>query len=90
MLIAIDYDMTWTADRVLWEDFVTLAEARGHEIVVVTWRRTPPVVVLKQRIICCAYRPKREVLKEQGLNPAIWIDDLPLSIDTGYTPEENP
>jgi hypothetical protein len=38
MKIALDYDGTYTVDPQFWEDFITLAKVRGHEVVCVTKR----------------------------------------------------
>lgn len=37
--IAIDYDDTFTADRLLWRWFIEYAEASGHRCYIVTCRR---------------------------------------------------
>lgn len=38
MIIALDYDDTYTADKELWEPFIHHAVTRGHSISFVTFR----------------------------------------------------
>jgi hypothetical protein len=38
MIIALDYDDTYTADRNLWDIFIDAARDRGHSIAFVTFR----------------------------------------------------
>lgn len=38
MIIALDYDDTYTADKDLWDDFVSRAKERGHSVSFVTFR----------------------------------------------------
>ena len=39
MLIALDYDETYTADPVLWDRFIGDANDHGHTVWIVTARR---------------------------------------------------
>jgi hypothetical protein len=36
--IALDYDETYTADKVMWGSFIGSAQARGHKVTFVTFR----------------------------------------------------
>lgn len=38
MLIALDYDGTYTADPVFWETFIVSARVHGHTVVCITMR----------------------------------------------------
>ena len=38
MLIALDYDGTYTEDWELWRMFIKSAHKKGHEVVIVTMR----------------------------------------------------
>ncbi len=76
MIIALDYDKTYTADPDLWEAFVGLAKARGHEVKICTMRRpdeaiqNPPVEVI--------YTSRKA--KGLAMHADIWIDDNPIWI----------
>lgn len=41
MIIAIDYDDTYTADPAMWDQFIKLANEAGHKVVCVTCRMDP-------------------------------------------------
>jgi hypothetical protein len=83
MLIALDYDDTYTRDPVLWLDFVHKAQARGHTVICATMRyqhETLSMCVKLQsavEIICTSRQAKQPYLHAQGLFPDIWIDDSP-------------
>jgi hypothetical protein len=38
MLIALDYDGTYTEDPVLWDDFIVKAKSSGHDVKILTMR----------------------------------------------------
>jgi len=38
MLIALDYDGTYTEDPVLWDLFISTAKERGHDVKILTMR----------------------------------------------------
>lgn len=38
MLIALDYDGTFTEDPTLWVSFIAMAQAHGHDVIGVTMR----------------------------------------------------
>lgn len=78
MLIALDYDGTYTADPVLWGAFLAQAAQRGHEVVIATMRHeSEPIAVDGVRVIYTGRQAKRPFLQTMGLNPSIWIDDMP-------------
>lgn len=87
MLIAIDYDFTYTNDPDLWDDFIHNAKSRGHEVICVTMRyeKTEGEEVLNSigkycRVIFTERMAKRRFLLDMGISPAIWIDDCPIWI----------
>lgn len=97
--IALDYDDTYTADPILWENFIKHAHHRGHRIYIVTLRGDHQTyggnfeelsVFFGVSTIFCNGRPKQEVTKELGISIDIWIDDNPLGILEGskYTPQQ--
>jgi len=86
MLIALDYDDTYTADPELWDLFIEQSQARGHEVYCVTMRygdtesldveRTLGTKV--DRIIYTNRKAKKSAFRMNcGRNPDIWIDDTP-------------
>lgn len=73
MLIALDYDKTYTADVKLWATFIADARRKGHTVVIVTMRYpsesiddAPCKVIYTSRLA-----------KRKFVNADIWIDDSP-------------
>lgn len=97
MIIALDYDGTYTADPGLWDKFILDAEEAGHGVVCVTNRAGPGQVnngtagPIAGRvgpaggipIVYCNNQPKRRVMLEQGFAVHVWIDDMPHLVDFG-------
>jgi hypothetical protein len=90
MLIAIDYDKTWTEDPPLWLAFVEAAWKRGHRVVMVTGRsgwtddmergRLPvdlPIVYSGSQF---GAQLKQRAALAAGFNVDVWIDDMPGTI----------
>ena len=84
MLIALDYDGTYTADRPLWDGFARAAGARGHEVVIVTARREGAgalVDAASLRVYYTNHHPARKYLRDHhGIVPEVWIDDAPETV----------
>lgn len=88
MRIAIDYDSTWTADPLFWQNFVLAAKASGHDVRMVTARneqhdRTPALFAIEREM---KVYWTRGVAKgwwmshfAEGWIPEIVIDDKPGS-----------
>ena len=94
MIIALDYDETYTADPELWYWFVKRAKDRGHKVYVVTMRFPDEVDEIKvclgnvvDKIIPTSHRFKLNYLVGLGIIVDIWIDDCPSYI-TGFDPNE--
>lgn len=93
MKIALDYDNTYTKDKIFWDIFVESAFRLGHEVRIVTARspildridhKVHPLLI--DNVIYCDGVAKRFVChffadNHQGWDPDIWIDDKPSSID---------
>ena len=83
MLIALDYDGTYTADPVLWLDFVKRAQSRGHAVICVTMRydhETLDMCLKLQSLVDVIFssrQAKLPFLNARGVFPDIWIDDSP-------------
>jgi hypothetical protein len=89
LIIALDYDGTFTADPLFWTNFVRGAFARGHQVIIATMRRnipsewvTLPDVLAHVEVIYTACEAKREVVLSCGYKVDIWIDDNPQWVDT--------
>lgn len=73
MLIALDYDGTYTADPDFWDLFIEAARVAKHKVVCVTMRYpTEPVPELPIDILYTSRKAKSSVI-----TPDIWIDDRP-------------
>lgn len=89
MIIALDFDDTFTADPDLWASFIESAHRRGHTVICVTARRGK-FLEDRQQVIealpqcVAAYfaydTPKRTFMAQQGIEVDIWIDDSPEAI----------
>ena len=84
LLIALDYDKTYTADPVLWQTFTAVAKHRGHSVIIATMRHPDEGAELEQAlgsmvdaIVYTSRKAKHEALQRQGFSPSIWIDDSP-------------
>lgn len=88
MIIAIDYDKTYTLDPDLWNAFILKAQQRGHKVICVTNRDNSKELsepVLNSigkycQIIFAGSKWKRESAKEAGWMVDVWIDDMPEMI----------
>lgn len=88
MIIALDYDETYTRDPKFWDHFVDYATFKGHKVYMVTLRhfqrgRVPKHIEEFMIVIYCNGLPKRLVTNEKGIHIDIWIDDSPATIDKG-------
>lgn len=82
MLIALDYDKTYTRDPILWTDFILLAKVAGHVVICLTMRRYPEEKIPKEHmetidIIYTDRKAKKKYAEEHNLFVDIWIDDNP-------------
>lgn len=89
VVIAIDYDDTYTADPDLWDHFIQKARELGHKVVCVSCRRTggDNHDILKQGPKVPVYftnmAPKRWYMDRNGISVDIWIDDMPECVTDG-------
>lgn len=84
MLLALDYDDTFTRDKEFWRDFCLAAVRRGHTVICVTARgeEDRPEVVqdlsgFVEDIICTAGKAKHAAAYAAGYMVSVWIDDQP-------------
>ncbi len=86
MIIAIDYDKTFTADVFLFRNFIVAAQLRCHTIICVTGRKVPidfsrdPALPLGVVIIYAGDEEKRKAAEKADYKVDIWIDDTPETI----------
>lgn len=82
MIIALDYDGTYTADPELWLEFVKHASRNGHKVICITMRfphenTIDPRLTELIDVMCTSRKAKKQFARTQGVVPDIWIDDNP-------------
>lgn len=82
MLIALDFDDTYTADPGLWDRFIELAKRSGHEFVCVTARAANDIDAVRSAlgdmpIVATDGADKAPFCSNTGYWPDVWIDDRP-------------
>ena len=88
MLIALDYDGTYTADPVFWDTFIVSARVHGHTVVCITMRHEheehgESAAVLEDmeahgiQVVFTGRQAKRAFAEALGIVPDVWIDDNP-------------
>lgn len=89
MVLALDYDDTFTRDPVTWLSVIRVLRAAGHQVLVVTLRSTkridaePVITALLDHtdaIYFTSGRGKAQHMFALGLNVHVWIDDNPSTI----------
>ncbi len=93
MLLALDYDHTYTADPDFWDSVLILGMSRGHRFICVTQRPWPPSASSGQGrkaerlpspaipIICAGDQFKIDAAREAGYSKVhVWIDDAPETV----------
>lgn len=89
MLIALDYDGTYTEDPPLLDAFINAARDRGHEVHLVTMRAECEPIIMTAEVDRVHYtdrKAKYAYMRDQGLAVQIWIDDRPDFILCDATP----
>lgn len=80
MLIALDYDGTYTKDKLLWGRFCILAKELGHTVICFTMRYNNEEEKLSNMYIPVIYtgrKAKKTFAEKLGYQVDIWIDDKP-------------
>lgn len=88
MIIAIDYDETYTKDPILWDAFIKNAISRGHTVYCVTARGEKyggdeVKQDLGNLVHGCYFtdgKQKEKFMLQNNIFVHVWIDDCPLSI----------
>ena len=94
MIIALDYDDTYTADPELWNQFIDDSIERGHKVLICTARRDTEEnredVSLPEKYngvvpkYFTGLRCKKKFLEARGIKVGVWIDDNPRVILEDY------
>jgi len=90
MIVAIDFDQTFTADPNMWAGFIDLANDYGHRIICVTCRpkwdtggmEQIEKIIGKDNIFFTDNECKISYM-EGKCHVDIWIDDTPATITGG-------
>ncbi len=90
MLIALDYDNTWTKAPALWADMIKAFKDKGHSFVCITSREETTAnkkelagsIGQHMPLVFCNHQPKAQQAEQAGYKPDIWIDDRPETIPT--------
>lgn len=82
MIIALDYDKTYTASPKLWDAFIDLCTNNGHRVVCITMRYPEEAIKIKNETQCVdiyytSRKAKKPWAEAMGIPVAIWIDDNP-------------
>ncbi len=78
MVIALDYDKTYTADPILWGKFLDICEARSHTVICLTMRYPHEAIPdFGIKIYYTERKAKKVYADESGILVDIWIDDKP-------------
>lgn len=83
MIIALDYDDTYTLHPAFWNQVVNFAHACGHTVVCVTAReqsRNPIRDLSIVPIVYAGMAAKRSAALRAGYDVDVWIDDMPEMI----------
>jgi len=91
MNIGLDFDDTYTRDPDAWNKFIADFTSRGHKIYCTTFR-TPGQsqqvydsigkVIGNDNCYFTAYSAKRKYMQSKGIMIDVWIDDMPMLIDS--------
>lgn len=84
MIVAIDYDLTYTRDPHTFDAIIGLLKAAGHTVICATYRSESSLQVVHNSIgkLCPVISAGTEWKREKaGYKVDIWIDDMPSSIE---------
>lgn len=93
MIIAIDFDQTYTADRPMWDNIIRVMKSCGHTVYCVTCRDEwdtgseqngiPRIAKYVDEIFMTNGQAKIPFMEEKGYHVDVWIDDTPATITGG-------
>lgn len=79
MIIALDYDKTYTREPVLWKKFISDCQKLSHVVICITMRY-PHEKILDMPLDAIYYTSRKAKLiwaKANNIEVDIWIDDKP-------------
>lgn len=80
MIINLDYDKTYTADKFMWNKFIVLAKECGHTIICITMRyddEEERLSNMPMQVYYTSRKAKKIWADTNGIAVDIWIDDTP-------------
>lgn len=84
MNVSLDYDNTYTEDKLSWNNFIAYFRSQGHKIFLVTSRHPKhsdevlnDLCGLVDGIYFTSHEPKDRFMKSHGIQIDVWIDDNP-------------
>ena len=94
MLLALDYDDTYTRDPIFWDEVIRLAIKCGHSVICATMRYEHEGDDVKmalddqvEAIIFTGRKAKYKAVHDAGYMPSVWIDDSPHWIHMDAQPD---
>ena len=83
IVIAMDYDETYTTDPELWQSLIEAATSRGHIVYIVTARHRHELTGMADTgcpVFATGRCAKEAFMLGEGVEVDIWIDDDPAHI----------
>ena len=83
LVIAMDYDETYTSDPKLWQSLIEAATNRGHTVYIVTARSRQELLGMADTgclVVATGRSAKGPFMLGEGIEVDIWIDDDPVHI----------
>jgi len=85
MMVALDYDGTYTLAPALWDQVIQLLQGSGHTVVCITSRMVADQELLDSigklvPVVFAGSDWKNDAAKKSGYQIDVWIDDIPTSI----------
>jgi hypothetical protein len=84
MLIALDWDETYTCDPAFWQRFISLALNHEHDVVIVSARFRDDIEEIRDEVDhlpvgvrATGLLPKRAYMESKGEHVDVWVDDWP-------------
>lgn len=91
LVIAIDYDDTYTADPKMWDAVIDKMFMYNHTVFIVTLRHEhemmdirAPLMLLVDDIFATGRKAKKPFVEAKGHKVDIWIDDHPEYINNDF------
>ena len=93
MIIAIDFDQTYTADRDTWDEVIDVFRKAGHTVYCVTCRESwdtgseengiPRIAEKVDQVFFTGGLAKIDFMEQEGYHVDIWVDDCPATVTGG-------